>query len=286
MAFHPKKQMHAKFFKPKKNLGQNFLKNYKVVENIMANADISEKDMIIEVGPGMGILTEELAKSGASVLAIEKDFNLIDKLRKDLGKYKNLKITHQDILLFDPESIDGSYKVIANIPYNITSPIIRKFLESSHKPQEMILMVQKEVAERICAKAGSSERGLLTLIVEFYADAEVLFSVPRTDFYPVPKVDSAVIKLTLNHKVHLRGGSYKVEPELFFKLVKAGFASKRQQIHNSLAATLRWDKEKVAGLLEKSEIDPQLRAEDLTLDAWLNLYQNFIVLYNKEDESN
>lgn len=268
-------------FHPKKQLGQNFLKNYKVVESIMANADISEKDMIIEIGPGMGILTEELAKSGAKVLAIEKDFNLIDKLRKDLGKYKNLKISHQDILLFDPVNIDGDYKVIANIPYNITSPIIRKFLESEHKPQEMILMVQKEVAERICAKPGSSERGLLTLIVEFYADAEILFEVPRTDFYPVPKVDSAVIKLkTKNEKLKT------IEPELFFKLVKAGFASKRQQIHNSLSGTLRWDRETVAELLSKSNIDSKLRAEDLSLEEWLKLYQNFIVLYNKEDESN
>lgn len=268
-------------FHPKKQLGQNFLKNYKVVEQIIASADISEKDMIIEVGPGMGILTEELAKSGAKVLAIEKDFNLIDKLRKDLGKYKNLKISHQDILLFDPVSIDSNYKVIANIPYNITSPIIRKFLESPHKPQEMILMVQKEVAERICANPGSSERGLLTLIIEFYANAEILFEVSRQDFYPVPKVDSAVIKLIEKRKEK----KDDIEPELFFKLVKAGFASKRQQIHNSLAATLRWDKEKVAGLLEKSQINPVLRAEDLSLENWLKLYQNFIVLYNKEDES-
>lgn len=273
-------------FKIKKNLGQNFLKNYKVVENIMANADISDKDMIIEVGPGLGILTEELAKAclkaGAKVLAIEKDFELVDKLRKVLGKYKNLKITHQDILLFDPESIDGDYKVIANIPYNITSPIIRKFIESPHKPEEMIIMVQKEVAERICAKPGSSERGFLTLIVEFYAATQILFEVPRTDFYPVPKVDSAVIKLNLSG--NLRGCRQEVKPELFFKLVKAGFSSKRQQIHNSLAATLRWEKPKVAELLSKSNIDPKLRAEDLELAAWLKLYQNFIVLYNKIDE--
>lgn len=262
-------------FKPKKQLGQNFLKNTDIVKKIIDASDIKPDDTIIEVGPGTGILTEELVKTGAAVIAIEKDFELISLLKKNVGEPKNLKVIHQDALWFDLAQFK-SYKVVANIPYQITSPLIRKFIEAENKPELLVLMVQKEVAERICAIPGHSERGLLTIIVEFYADAEILFEVSRQEFYPVPKVDSAVIKI--KPKVHPRGVREEVKPvdeKLFFKIVKAGFASKRQQIHNSLSATLRFDKTKTSDLLKRANIESTLRAEDLTLDQWLKLYSVF-----------
>lgn len=265
-----KMQREIIMFHPKKHLGQNFLKNPQIVEKIIKASEITKDDTIIEIGPGTGILTEQLVKTGAKVFAIEKDFDLIRKLKKNIGSPKNLKIIHQDALWFDLSTFN-SYKVIANIPYQITSPLIRKFLEAENKPELMVLMVQLEVAERITARPGSSKRGLLTLMVEFYALSEILFKVSRQEFYPVPKVDSAVIKIVPYLKPHSRSEGKQVQPELFFKIVKAGFASKRQQIHNSLAATLRLPKDQMRDILLRAKIDPVLRAEDLTLEQWREL---------------
>lgn len=253
-------------FKIKKQLGQNFLKNEAVVQKIIESSEIKPTDTIIEVGPGTGILTEKLVKTGAAIFAIEKDFDLLKLLEKNIGTPKNLKIVHQDALLFDLSNFDR-YKVVANIPYQITSPLIRKFIEGENKPELLVLMVQKEVAERITAKPGSSERGFLTLIVEFYADTEIVTQVPKTDFYPVPKVDSAVIKIIIKKELP------KADPDAFFKVVKAGFAAKRRQVHNSLSATLRWPTDKTLEVLDQAGIDPKLRAEDLTLNQWLSLYE-------------
>ena len=254
-------------FKIKKQLGQNFLKNPEVVTKIIEAAEIKADDKIIEIGPGTGILTEALIKTGAAIFAVEKDYDLITTLKRNIGEPKNLKIVHQDALWFDLSLFEtGKFKVVANIPYNITSPLIRKFIEGEIKPESMVLMVQKEVAERICAAPGNSERGLLTIIVEFYADAEIVLQVPRKDFYPVPNVDSSVIKLKIKNEKR------NVDEKMFFKIVKAGLAAKRRQIHNSLSATFHWTKEETIKILELSEIKPTLRAEDLTLDQWFNLY--------------
>lgn len=255
---------------PKKSLGQNFLKNEEIADRIIKAADLSNEDMILEIGPGTGILTERLIKIAKDVWAIEKDYNLVEKLRKRIGNAKNLKLIHQDALWFDL-SLLNQYKVVANIPYNITSPLIRKFLEGDKKPELMVLMVQKEVAERICAAPGNSERGLLTIIVEYYADAEILFQVNRKEFYPSPNVDSAVIKV----KIKDQKLKIKIDEGLFLKIVKAGFSAKRRQIHNSLAATLRLEKDKVLELLKKAQISPELRAEDLSLADWIKLVKAF-----------
>ena len=288
-------------FHPKKQLGQNFLKNPEIAKRIVSSAEIKESDTVIEVGSGTGILTEELVKTGAAVFAIEKDYKLITNLQNLYENTKNIKIVHQDALWFDLDVIaskakqskdrhdanasrDDSrgYKVVANIPYNITSPLIRKFIEGENKPELMVLMVQKEVAERITAKPGDSNRGYLTLIVEFYADAEILFEVSRKEFYPVPKVDSAVIKI-ITKKAHFQGGlKDMVQPEFFFKIVKAGFAAKRKQVHNSLAATLKLDKDIVLKILSRAKIDPMLRAEDLTLEQWFKLSQIIKNLHSDE----
>lgn len=249
----------------KKHLGQNFLKNEAIADKIIAAADLTKDDIVLEIGPGTGILTERLVKFAKEIWAIEKDYDLVEKLRKNI-KASNLKLIHQDALWFDL-SLLSNYKVVANIPYSITSPLIRKFLENEPRPELLVLMVQKEVAERICAKPGDSARGLLTIIVEFYADAEILFEVSRKEFYPQPKIDSAVIKLKVRKVNKVR----KVEEKNFFRIVKAGFSRKRAQIHNSLAATLRLPKDQVLEILKKARIDSMMRAEDLTLEDWERL---------------
>jgi len=259
--------------KPKKHLGQNFLINESILPTIIKAAEIKPDDVVIEVGPGTGILTEKLLKAGAKVFAIEKDFDLIAGLTQKFGNNKNLKIVHQDALFFDETTFD-KYRVVANLPFNVAAPLIRKFLESSNQPEMMVLMVQKEVAEKIVAKPGDSERGILTLSVEFYGNAEIIADVSKNSFKPMPKVDAAVIKIKPK-KLHLSGGGKSVESKLFFRIVKAGFAAKRQQIHNSLAATLRLPKDQVKNILTRSSIDPQLRAEDLTLKDWINLCKTF-----------
>lgn len=258
-------------FKQKKSLGQNFLIDDKIIPNIVSPADIKKTDTIIEVGPGLGVLTKVLIDTGAKVYTIEKDFELVEMLRRALGKNKNLTLVHQDAMFFDL-SILENYKVVANLPFNIASPLIRKFLESQNPPELMVVMLQKEVAEKIVAKPGNSERGILTLAVEFYAEAKIVMIVPKNNFRPQPKVDAAILKITPYSKSHPSGaGNTKVDPGIFFKIIKAGFASKRRQIHNSLAATLRLEKDKVTNILKQAQINPQMRAEDLTLKQWLVL---------------
>jgi len=256
--------------KPKKSLGQNFLINDSILPTIINAAEIKAGDVIIEVGPGHGILTEALLKTGAKVFAIEKDFDLIAELTQKFGNNKNLKIVHQDALWFDETSLP-KYKVVANLPFNIAAPLIRKFLESSRQPQLMVVMVQKEVAEKITAKPGNRERGILTLSVEFYGHAEIIATVSKNSFRPQPKVDASVIKIVPQKKPD-------ITPKLFFRIVKAGFSSKRQQIHNSLAATLRLPRDQVISMLKKSNIDPQKRAEDLSLEEWIQLTENFNII--------
>jgi len=254
--------------KPKKYLGQNFLINETILPQIIEAADISKDDTIVEVGPGFGILTEALLKTGAKVYAIEKDFDLIAGLTQKFGNHKNLKIVHQDALFFD-ETMIGKYKVVSNLPFNIASPLIRKFLESKNPPESMVVMIQKEVAEKILAKPGDSERGILTLAVEFYGKPEKIAVISKNNFRPQPKVDAEIIKI--KPIPHLPGEEKSVEPKLFFRIVKAGFASKRRQVHNSLAATLRMPKDEVLELLKKAGIDPAWRAEDVEMEKWLKL---------------
>lgn len=250
----------------KKSFGQHFLISPKPLMTLMAAANITNEDTIVEVGPGLGVLTQELVKKAKLVLAIEKDYGFVQYLRKYFKSCKNVKIIHADILDYDLGLMKSEYKVVSNLPYNITSPTIRKFLDAENKPSEIIIMVQKEVAERICAKAGNSERGLLTLMVEFYADAEIVEVVDRKNFWPVPDVDSAIIKITLKHE-----NNKTINPDSFFRIVKIGFSQKRRQIVNPLSAGLRLPKNQILDILKAVKIDPQLRAEDLKLEDWKKL---------------
>lgn len=256
--------------RPNKSFGQNFLVDKNVFEKIIETADLSNDDFVLEIGPGIGGLTNLLAQKAKLVLAIEKDYDLVTLLRKQFKSQNNIKIIHADILRYDLGQIKDRYKVVANLPYQITSPCIRKFLTEENKPKEMILMVQREVAQRICAKPGTRERGFLTVLVEFFADAQIIENVDRTCFWPVPGVDSAILKISSKYQVV---SSKQIDPESFFRLVKAGFSQKRRQIHNPLKANLHLSKDRIFDILKKAGIRPEMRAEELSLKEWVKLYK-------------
>lgn len=254
--------------KPKKSLGQHFLINQSVVDKMIQTAEITPKDTILEIGPGLGILTQTLCQKAEKVIAIEIDPKMVEILKKTCGHFKNLKIINNDIL---SKSIDYQlstidYKLVSSLPYQITSPVIRKFLEAENKPQSLTLLIQKEMAQRITAKPGNRERGFLTVLVEFYSQTEIVAWVDKNNFWPKPKVDSAIIKISI------RSQFYHLEPKSFFRIVQAGFSTKRRQIHNSLAGGLHLPKEKILDTLVKANIDPKRRAETLTLNEWIELY--------------
>lgn len=260
--------------KPKKSLGQNFLKDRSVLEKIIKAADLKADDFVLEIGSGQGVLTEELVKYAGKVLGIEIDKNLADGLKNKFAGNNKLEIINDDVLKINlPELIEKNnfqnYKVIANIPYYITSPIIQLFLETKYPPAEMILMVQKEVAERIVARPG--QMSILAVSVQYYADAELLFSVDKTAFWPVPEVDSAVIKIS-NIKFQIS----KTESKNFFRTVKSGFCSKRKTILNNLSSSFHLSKKDAEEKIKKAGIDPGARAQELSIDDWKKLSQEFI----------
>jgi len=251
-----------------KKLGQNFLIDREVLADIVKTSQLSKDDTVVEIGPGVGTLTQELCKNAGEVLAIEKDRGLAAILAKSC-KDDNLKILVDNALFAIAKIHFKRYKVVANLPYNISSPTLRFFLEKPNKPQMLVLLLQKEVAQRLTAKPGDSNRGILTVMLEFYARAEIIRSVPSTAFFPIPKVDSAIIKIDTNVK-----RPQNINEEIFFRLVKLSFQQKRRQIHNSLSSGLRLDAGKTGEILAKAGISPVLRSEDLTLDDWLRLYEN------------
>jgi 16S rRNA (adenine1518-N6/adenine1519-N6)-dimethyltransferase len=258
--------------KPRKSLGQNFLKDKSIIKKIIESADLKADDFVIEVGPGEGILTEELAKKAGKILAIEIDKNLIKPLQKKFDNKKNIEIINGDILKINLPKLLGhqmsKYKVIANLPYYITSPIIRLFLETEIPPTEMILMVQKEVAERITAKAG--EMSILAVSVQYYAQAEILFEVSRKCFDPIPEVDSSVIKIS---DFGFRISDF--ERKKFFRVVRAGFCAKRKTLVNNLSNSLHLDKKEVEEKLKTIGILPTARAQELSVEDWKNITNLF-----------
>lgn len=252
--------------KPKKHFGQNFLINKGIVEKIIKESNLSKDDIILEVGPGLGVLTFDIAQKVKKLIAVEKDRKLAENLKIRLIELNinNIQIVEQDILKFQPEDYKLktiNYKLIANIPYYLTSALIKKFLEEKEKPKEMILMIQKEVAQRICQKDKSS---ILSLSVQFYADAKILFTVSKNSFWPAPKVDSAVIKITPRETA-------KTDPILFFRLIKAGFSSPRKQLISNLSKNLQIERESLENTFSKCNINQKSRAEDLKLQTWLSL---------------
>ena len=254
-------EVHAR---PSKHYGQNFLINKGVLEKIIEFSNIKKDDVVLEVGPGPGALTKEISKKAAKVIVIEKDRNMIKVLEKvlDIEKIENVDIINEDVLKLDLEELEiKNYKLIANIPYYITSALIRKFLEEKIKPEKIILMIQKEVAQRICE---TKKMSILSLSVQFYADPKILFFVSSGSFFPAPKVDSAVIEITPKTIT-------PDESEIFFKFIKAGFSSPRKQVVSNLSQNLKLNKEDVKKIFEKLDLDTRIRAEDLTLKNWLEL---------------
>lgn len=261
----------------KKSFGQHFLVDATTIEKIIEAADLAPGDQILEIGPGLGALTSALAAhiNEGLILAVEKDRDMVDWLRDHFKGRKNVKIVAKDVLAAPlDEFLQGDYKVVANIPYAITSPIITKFLLGDYKgragvesprPKQMVLMVQKEVAERIVASPGERDRGVLTVLVELFGESEIVTMVPKENFFPAPKVDSAVVSIKI--------GEPKANPRAFLSLLKAGFANKRRMLHNSLAGSLHLSNSEAKDLLDKAGINPLLRAEQLTLDQWLELFK-------------
>jgi len=271
---------------PSKGLGQNFLIDKRVIKKIIKEAQLQAKDIVLEIGPGIGTLTQEIAEKTKLVIAIEKDPKMVRILEEILKmeKYRNVKIIQDDILKINlkseilnpaPTSEAGrglkSYRVVANLPFYLTAPLIRKFLETEFPPELMVLVVQKEVAQRICARPP--KMNLLAVSVQFYAKAEIISYISKKSFWPSPKVDSAIIKIIPTKRGKVIRGSGKVD--LFFRIVKAGFSQPRKQLANNLSKKLELNKEEIKSWLLKNNIQPNRRAETLTIKDWLNLTKMF-----------
>lgn len=257
-------------FKFTKSLGQNFLIDDNIVDKIVAGAGIGPGDKIIEVGPGIGTLTREMASRAEALMAVEIDKNLIPILADTLGDYDNVKIVNEDIIkadikgLIDENLSGGPVKLVANLPYYITTPIIMRFLEENINVTDIVVMVQKEVAERMNAQPGGKDFGALSVAVQYYCDTEIVAKVPRHLFVPQPNVDSIVIALRIRPE-----RKYKVDDEdLYFKVVKAAFGQRRKTLLNSISSMGNLSKDQVKEALEEAGIDPKRRGETLSLDEF------------------
>ena len=272
---------------PNKRLGQNFLVSRTVLKKIIKAGELKSSDIVLEIGPGLGILTKAIAKKVKKVIAVEKDENLANILKRELdnGQIKNIQIINQDILKFQVSSFkfQKPYKLVANLPYYITAPVIRMFLESAKPPKLMVLMVQKEVAQRICPcppKLKERRRGktpkmsILAVSVQFYAKPEIISYISKKSFWPQPKVDSAILRIAplINADRRL------INADLFFKIVKAGFSQPRKQLINNFSKSLEISREKVEKWLKKNSIQPSQRAETLTVKNWIDLANDYCSL--------
>jgi 16S rRNA (adenine1518-N6/adenine1519-N6)-dimethyltransferase len=250
-----------------KGLGQNFLQDPLALEEIVSAAEIQPTETVLEIGPGLGSLTRYLAVSAKEVVAVELDLSLLPLLKAVLTPYPNIRLIQGDILKLSPKDLitQKDYLVVANIPYYITSAVIRHLLEAEVKPHRIVLTVQKEVAERISAKPGNMS--LLALSVQVYGNPRIAARIPASAFFPTPKVDSAVLCVDI-YPAPL------IKPELldmFFKLIKAGFGQKRKTLRNSLSSGLHISPIYAADLLTSAGIDPQRRAETLSIEEWERL---------------
>ena len=251
-------------FQFKKRYGQNFLVDKKVLTRIIEGAEIDKNDQVLEIGPGIGTLTAELCRASGSVKAVEIDRELIPILKQELSDYDNIDIINADIMELDLCGLfKGSYKVVANLPYYITTPIIMKLFESGADISSVTVMVQKEVADRMQAKPGGKDYGVLTLSVSYFAEARIIANVPPNCFVPRPEVSSAVISL----RRHERPPVQPKEPEFMFSVIRAAFAQRRKTLVNALsnAPTLGITKEAAASAIESLGLDARIRGERLSL---------------------
>jgi len=277
--------------KPLKRFGQNFLVDRSVLKKIINAAELSSRDIIFEIGSGMGILTIELAKRVKQVITVEKDRKMCEILQEilDARNVRNVRNVNKDILKIGNWKFTenwklkiDNYKVVANLPYYITSPVIRKFLEAKNPPELMVLMVQKEVAQRICAKPP--HMNLLAVAVQFYASPphqkfgsggkpEIISYVSKKSFWPQPKVDSAILRITPQKNADSYAEKRGINTEQFFKIVKAGFSSKRKMLINNLSRELKIENYKLKIVFDQVGLGQKLRAENLSIQDWLKLYE-------------
>jgi 16S rRNA (adenine1518-N6/adenine1519-N6)-dimethyltransferase len=259
--------LHKAGLRPDKRLGQNFLLDEAALQSVVKAAQIEPQDTVLEIGPGLGSLTRHLALASSQVIAVELDGRLIPLLNEVLVPYPNVQLLQGDILTINLSQLlpQPGYLVVANIPYYITSSVIRHLLELESPPRRFVLTVQSEVAGRICASPG--DLSLLALSVQVYGQPRVTARIPAEAFYPSPQVDSAIVRVDL-YPAPL------IPPSLldnFFRLIKAGFSQKRKTLRNALSGGLGWTTSQAAELLQKSGLDPMRRAETLSIPEWEQL---------------
>ena len=249
--------------RPNKSLGQHFLVDKLSLEDIMASAEPTLTDTVLEIGPGLGVMTRPLTQKAGHVVAVETDAVLADLLRRDAPD--NLTVVESDILRYDVRQLPTGYKVIANIPYYVTSKIFRLLIESPNPPSVMSVLIQKEVAERITAQPG--KMSVLALSVQYYGTTRITSVVERHKFWPAPAVDSAVLQ------VKLTGPAFPADRTRLFRLIKAGFGEKRKQLRNALAGGLNISLELSATVVAAAHLESTVRAQELALPDWQRLYQ-------------
>ena len=251
---------------PKKHLGQNFLSDPSILIRIISAADLSSEDTIVEIGPGPGRMTRMLAERVKRLIAIELDHGLYQKLAGDFIAYRNVEIVHGDVLQFPFEALDV-FKVVANIPYYITTPIIFRLIEARRTLESMTLTIQKEVAQRIVAAPGSKDYGVLSISTQFHTEPELKFIIPKEAFRPMPKVDSAVIRMMMRKEP-----AVSVPDEtVFFRVVKTAFSQRRKTLSNSLKPLSK----DIKDVLHRAGIDPQRRPETMDLEEFAHLSSFF-----------
>jgi 16S rRNA (adenine1518-N6/adenine1519-N6)-dimethyltransferase len=261
---------------PRKTLGQNFLVDETALEKVIEAASITPHDLILEIGPGLGSLTRHLAIHAQRVLAVEIDASLIPTLNMVVGRFPNVSVVQGDILSIDLAKLlpQRDYLVVANIPYNITSALIRHLLEGRMPPRRLVLTLQQEVAQRICALPG--DMSLLALSVQVYGHPKICAIIPASAFYPPPRVDSATVRIERYQAPLIPPG----ELDGFFQLIKAGFSQKRKTLRNALAAGLRLPSPTIEFLLRSAAIDPMRRAETLSLLEWQQLNTRYLAQFS------
>jgi len=260
--------LYAHHMRPNKAFGQNFLVDRSILLRIVEAAEIHPGDQVLELGAGTGVLTRELAKRARRVVAVELERNMLSLLGETTRNFTNVELIERNLLYVDPADIFGSepYKLVANLPYYITAPTFRHFLESANPPRLIVVMVQYEVAQRIVAEPG--DLSLLGVSIQFYGKPKIITHVPARAFYPAPKVDSAILRIDMKDEIPLT----REQRDSFFRLVQAGFSERRKQLHNSLTHGLHRKDMEVRATLLAANIDPSRRAETLSIEDWLRLW--------------
>jgi len=257
--------------KSQKKMGQNFLIDKNIIKKFVITCELDENDTVLEVGSGLGSITQFLAKQAGKVIGVEKDTGLAEISEEILKDFENIKIIQNDILNFNINNLK-QYKVVGNLPFYITSPIIVKFLEAQNKPEKMVFIIQKEVAQRICSEPP--DMTILSNSVQFFSKPKIISSISKNSFWPIPSVDSVILELSpfLNQKNNLS--------EKFFKVMKAGFSHPRKQLLNNLTKKLDLNRKQTKSWLEKNKIQITQRAETLTTKNWINLAKS--LKYNND----